>query len=163
MTPPCQGVKEDRVPLPARGSRSLPILLALFFLPFPVALWGAVPPLEADILSETGEQRGKALVYQNYVEILDTGGAMQGAIGVVMVQGKIRLFLIRSDAVKTLIGWAENHRLYNGQNHLVGYYYWTPTWSYVYDQGLKKVGEAQCLAYPGVCAAGIAGCLLGLL
>jgi hypothetical protein len=32
----------------------------------------------------------------------------------------------------------------------------------VYDPKMKKAGEARCLAYQGVCAAAIAGYLLGL-
>lgn len=123
----------------------------------------ALPPLEATIVSPEGIVQGEARVYHNYIELLDTAGAMQGAVGVVMVQGRLRLFLIRSDDQRTLIGWAENHRLYNKDGELVGFFYWTPIWSYVYDPDMKKVGQAQCLAYQGVCAAGIAGYLLGLL
>ena len=120
-------------------------------------------PLKTPILNATGETRGEALVYNNYIEVLDAAGAAKGVVGVVMVQGRLRLFLIRADQERSLIGWAENHRLYNAKNELIGYYYWTPTWSYVYDPTMKKAGEARCLAYQGVCAAAIAGYLLGLL
>ncbi len=44
----------------------------------------------------------------------------------------------------------------------MGYYWWTAIWSYVYDPEMKKVGQAQCIAYQGLCAAGVAGYLLGL-
>jgi hypothetical protein len=121
------------------------------------------PPLKTPILSASGEVRGEAHVYENYIEVLDAVGAPKGAVGVVMVDGRLRLFLVRSDQERSLIGWAENHRLYNAKNELVGYYYWTPVWSYVYDPNMKKAGEARCLAYQGVCAAAIAGYLLGLL
>ena len=138
----------------------LSILLAILIAG---AAQAAIPPLKAEIVSPTGEPRGEALVYPNYIELLDTNGTRQGAVGVVMVQGRVRLFLIRSDSERTLIGWAENYRVYSARDELVGYYFWTPIWSYVYDKQMKKVGQAQCLAYQGVCAAGIAGYLLGLL
>ena len=122
-----------------------------------------VPPLKTEIRSAAGEVRGEARVFPNYIEVVDGLGAPRGAVGVVQVQGRARLFLIQPNQERTLIGWAENHRLYNGKNELVGYYFWTPTFSYVYDPKMKKVGEARCLAYQGVCAAAIAGFLLGLL
>jgi hypothetical protein len=121
------------------------------------------PPLKTAILNAAGETRGEALLYGNYIEVRDVTGAPKGAVGVVMVQGRLRLFLIRADQERTLIGWAEDHRLYNAKNELIGYYFWTPAWSYVYDPAMKKAGEARCLAYQGVCAAAIAGYLLGLL
>jgi hypothetical protein len=141
---------------------ALPAVLALGLLTgAPAPAQG--PALKTPILNATGEVRGQALVYANYIEVLDAVGAAKGAVGVVMVQGRLRLFLIRADQERSLIGWAENHRLYNAKNELVGYYYWTPAWSYVYDPTMKKAGEARCLAYQGVCAAAIAGYLLGLL
>jgi len=137
------------------------LLAACWVVPFQGSAQG--PPLKTDILNAHGEVRGLAQVYSNYIELSDVTGSAKGSVGVVMVQGRLRLFLIRSDQERTLIGWAENHRLYNAKNELVGYYYWTPTWSYVYDPEMKKAGEARCLAYQGVCAAAIAGYLLGLL
>jgi hypothetical protein len=122
-----------------------------------------VPPLKTEIRSAAGEVRGEARVFPNYIEVMDGIGAPRGAVGVVQVQGRVRLFLIQPNQERTLIGWAENHRLYNQKNELVGFYFWTPTFSYVYDPQMKKVGEARCLAYQGVCAAAIAGFLLGLL
>lgn len=123
----------------------------------------AQTPLTTEIVSATGEVRGEAKVFPNYVEVVDSLGTPKGAVGVVMVQGRLRLFLIHADARRTLVGWAEQQRVFNDRDELVGYYFWTPTWSYVYDTEMNKVGEAQCLAYQGVCAAGIAGYLLGLM
>jgi hypothetical protein len=120
------------------------------------------PPLRVDILNAQGQRTGRANVYLNYVELLDPAGVKKGAIGVVLTEGRASLFLVQADESRKLIGWAEDHRLYNAQDKLVGYYAWTPLWSYVYDEKLKKVGQAQCIAYQGVCAAGIAGYLLGL-
>lgn len=151
-------------------TRRLPVvalLLVAFCLP-PGVLRAAdegkalIPPIKEDILDPQHKPLGHVLIYPNYVEVQDVSGATRGAIGVVEVQGRAELFLIRHDAQRHLIGWARGHRLYNGEDQLVGYYIWTPVWSYVYDPKMKKVGQAQCIAYQGVCAAGVAGYLLGL-
>lgn len=136
------------------------LLLSSGFSPSP-ALAG-MPPLEVKILDPQKTTQGKAFVYFNYIELEDASGDKRGAIGVMMVQGRAELFLVRADNERVLVGYAKNYRLYNTKNQLVGYYYWTPIWSYAYDPRMKKVGQAQCLAYQGVCAAGIAGFLLGL-
>ncbi len=148
-------------------NRPVWILLAAMALAVSLAAWSRAevdfPPLKVDILNPAQKKVGQAKVYLNYVELTDAAGLPRGAIGVVMVEGRLQLFLVQADSDRKLIGWAEDHRLYNLQNRLVGYYAWTPLWSYVYDDHLKKVGQAECLAYQGVCAAGIAGYLLGLL
>jgi hypothetical protein len=138
----------------------LPLLLIALG---PLAAKPLIPPLKTDIVDPAEQPLGKALVYPNFVELAGADGALRGAIGVVMAQGRAQLFLVRADAERRFIGWAEGHRLYNSEDQLVGYYFWTPVWSYVYDPKMKKVGQAQCLAYQGVCAAGVAGYLLGLL
>ena len=122
-----------------------------------------VPPLKVDILDAQERKQGLAMIYSNYVEITDATGNPKGAVGVVWVQGRAQLFLIRPNAERAYLGWSSNRRLYDAKDTLVGYYYWTPIWSYVYNPEMKKVGQAQCLAYQGVCAAGVAGFLLGLL
>jgi hypothetical protein len=122
-----------------------------------------IPPLKTPILDPQQKPLGEALVYPNFIELNGQDGALRGAIGVVVSQGRTLLFLVRADSERRFIGWAEDHRLYNTEDQLVGYYFWTPIWSYVYDPKMKKVGQAQCLAYQGVCAAGVAGYLLGLL
>jgi len=127
------------------------------------ALVPGVPPLKVDILDAQEKKQGLALIYSNYVELEDAFGKPLGAIGVVWVQGRAQLFLIRANEERQFIGWASERRLYDAKDALVGYYYWTPIWSYVYNPEMKKLGQAQCLAYQGVCAAGIAGYLLGLL
>jgi len=132
--------------------------LALAGVAFAITL----PPLQVEILDAEQHKTGRADVYLNYVELADAAGLPRGAIGVLMIEGQARLFLVQSSGERKLVGWAEDHRLFNADSKLVGYYVWTPIWSYVYDEKLKKVGQAQCLAYQGVCAAGIAGYLLGL-
>jgi hypothetical protein len=121
-----------------------------------------LPPLQVDILDAQEHHAGRADVYLNYVELADAAGQPKGAIGVLNIEGQARLFLVEADGERKLVGWAEDHRLYGADSKLIGYYVWTPIWSYVYNDKMKKVGQAQCLAYQGVCAAGIAGFLLGL-
>lgn len=121
-----------------------------------------LPPIRVDILGPSGEVKGKALVFPNYVQIQDASSKARGAIGVLLVEGQMRLFLVRSNSERSYIGWGNNHKLFDAKNKLIGYYNWTPIWSYVYDTKMKKVGQAQCIAYQGVCAAGVAGFLLGL-
>ncbi len=143
------------------------LLLAL--LAFPAALapaftaYGQIPPLSVDILSPSEQTIGKAEIYPNFIVLRDAADNRKGAVGVVMVEGRMRLFLVRSDQSRQLVGWAHNRQVFNAKGELVGYYNWTPIWSYIYDKSMKKVGQAQCLAYQGVCAAGVAGYLLGLL
>jgi len=148
----------------ARGVLGVVVLAALAV---GAAIAGAafavtLPPLHVDILDAQQRKAGQAEVYLNYVELTDSAGVTRGAIGVIFIEGQARLFLVQRDGERKLAGWAENHKLYNAQGKLIGYYMWTAVWSYVYDEKLKKVGQAQCLAYQGVCAAGIAGYLLGL-
>ena len=126
-------------------------------------VFAQIPPLSVDILNPSEQIIGKAEIFPNYIVLRDSTNRRKGAIGVVIVEGRLRLFLVRSDESRNLVGWAEEQRLFNAKGELVGYYHWTPIWSYVYDKSMKKVGQAQCLAYQGVCAAGIAGYLLGLL
>jgi hypothetical protein len=146
-----------------RTTLLLAVIAALGLIPWVRALPAAYPALQVDILDAAERKQGRAQVYPNYIELEDRLGVLQGAIGVVSVQGRTELFLVRTGVARQLIGWAKDHRLYDSQDKLVGYYFWTAIWSYVYDPKMKKVGQAQCLAYQGVCAAGVAGYLLGLM
>lgn len=138
------------------------MLIILLALPASIA-FAQIPPLPVNILNPSGQTIGKAEIFPNYIVLRDSTDRRKGAIGVVLVEGRMRLFVVSSDDTRTLVGWAEEQRLFNTKGELLGFYYWTPIWSYVYDKSMTKVGQAQCLAYQGVCAAGIAGYLLGLL
>jgi len=122
-----------------------------------------VPPLRVDILDAQQRKQGRALIYSNYVELTDPAGVPLGAVGVVYADGRSQLYLIRSNQERRMVGSAAGRRLFDASGKLIGYYFWTPIWSYVYDTKMKKVGQAQCIAYQGVCAAGVAGYLLGLI
>ena len=139
------------------------LLLPVLAGPFPFDASGVeIPPLPVDILDSAGKPVGRAQILPNFIVLLDRTGQKKGVIGIVMVEGRMRLFAVRTDQQRKLVGYAENYRLFNPQGELIGFYQWTAIWSYVYDKNMKKVGQAQCLAYQGVCAAGIAAYLLGL-
>ncbi|MEE8556084.1 MAG: hypothetical protein V3T00_09480, partial [bacterium] len=73
----------------ARCSRSLMVAVtALWVLTGGTGL--AQTPLTTEIVSATGEVRGEAKVFPNYVEVVDSLGTPKGAVGVVMVQGRLR-------------------------------------------------------------------------
>jgi len=137
-------------------------LVFLLFLLSAVFSGAVYPPLPVDILDPGENKIGKAEIHSNYIVLYDRGQKKLGAIGVVMVEGRQRLFLINSANERKLVGWAENHRIFSPDGKLAGFYHWTAIWSYVYDKDLKKRGQARCLAYQGLCAAGVAGYLLGL-
>lgn len=139
------------------------ILTAALLVMWSTLAFAQIPPLAVDILSAEEKKIGKAEIYPNFIVLSDAVGNRKGAIGVVLVEGRMRLFLVQSGESRRLVGWGANQRIFDAEGKLVGYYYWTAIWSYVYDKSMKKVGQAQCLAYQGICAAGIAGYLLGLL
>ena len=90
-------------------------------------------PIKTSILNAEEKEVGQALVYIDYVELQD------------------------------MVGSAKNRRLYNKEGELLAHYDWTTFWSYVYAPDGTKIGEAKCIAFRGICSAGIASYLTGLL
>lgn len=99
----------------------------------------------------------------DYVEILGADSSLKGKVAFMNVRGSFELLLIREDSNKTIVGRANNRRLYNQNEELIGYYDWATFWVYVYAQDGTKLGRAKCIAFRGLCAAGVAGYLTGLL
>ena len=106
---------------------------------------------------------GLALVYIDYVELQDMDGTAKGRLGFVNIKGGFQLFIVIDDGQQNLVGSAKNRRLYNKDGKLMAHYDWTTFWSYVYAPDGTKIGEAKCIAFRGICAAGIASYLTGLL
>ena len=157
------GLSRDRPSRSGLGWLLPALLLPLLVGPLSFDARGVeIPPLPVDILDPAGNPVGKAQILPNFIVLLDRTGQKKGVIGIVMVEGRMRLFAVRTGQERKLVGYAENYRLYDPQGELKGFYRWTAIWSYVYDKNMKKVGQAQCLAYQGVCAAGVAAYLLGL-
>ena len=120
-------------------------------------------PLKTTILNPEKQPIGLALVYIDYVELQEMDGTPRGRLGFVNIQGGFQMFVVRDDGQQNLIGSAKNRKLYDKAGKLIGHYDWTTFWSYVYAPDGTKLGEAKCIAFRGICAAGIASFLTGLL
>jgi len=129
----------------------------LYATPFPVV---------GDIYNATNEKIGKAHVYPRYVEIANVNGTIIGKVGILVEEGIAKLFLVKNDETKSLIGYtgpspqANQGTLIDRFDKIKGYYYWTPTWSFIYTIEGKRAGKVKCIAWPRVCAAGVGGFLL---
>ena len=120
-------------------------------------------PIKTSILNPEKQVVGQALVYIDYVELLKLDGTPLGRLGFVNIQGGFQMFVVRDDRKQSLVGSAKNRRLYDKDGKLIGHYDWTTFWSYVYAPDGTKLGKAKCIAFRGICAAGIASFLTGLL
>ena len=120
-------------------------------------------PIKTSILNAEEQKVGQALVYIDYVELLDLDGTSKGRLGFVNIKGGFQLFIVIDDGQQNLVGSAKNRRLYDKDGELLAHYDWTTFWSYVYAPNGTKIGEAKCIAFRGICAAGIASYLTGLL
>ena len=120
-------------------------------------------PIKTSILNAEEQEVGKALVYIDYVELQDMDGTAKGRLGFVNIKGGFQLFVVIDDGQQNLVGSAKNRRLYNKEGELLAHYDWTTFWSYVYAPDGTKIGEAKCIAFRGICSAGIASYLTGLL
>ncbi len=102
-------------------------------------------------------------VYLNYVEIFVKKEKL-ARVGIMSNRGTWELFIVRNDAKKTLIGYADKGILYDSDHkNIIGYYTVTPVFIYVYDEKRKKVGHAKCIAWQPVCGAAVASYLLHLI
>ena len=120
-------------------------------------------PIKTTILSPEKQPLGLALVYIDYVELQELDGTPRGRLGFVNIQGGFQMFVVRDDGEQNLVGSAKNRRLFDKDGKLIGHYDWTTFWSYVYAPDGTKLGKAKCIAFRGICAAGIASFLTGLL
>ena len=137
------------------------LLLSFLLLVFSADLFAL--PIKTSILNPEKQVVGQALVYIDYVELLKLDGTPLGRLGFVNIQGGFQMFVVRDDGQQNLVGSAKNRRLFDKDGELIGHYDWTTFWSYVYAPDGKKLGKAKCIAFRGICAAGIASFLTGLL
>ena len=120
-------------------------------------------PIKTTILSPEKQPLGLAQVYIDYVELQELDGTPLGRLGFVNIHGGFQMFVVRDDGQQNLVGSAKNRRLFDKEGKLIGHYDWTTFWSYVYAPDGTKLGKAKCIAFRGICAAGIASFLTGLL
>ena len=137
------------------------LLFCIMWLGMSVNLFAL--PIKTAILNADEKEVGKALVYIDYVELQDMDGTAKGRLGFVNIKGGFQLFVVIDDGQQNLVGSAKNRRLYNNEGELLAHYDWTSFWSYVYAPDGSKIGEAKCIAFRGICSAGIASYLTGLL
>ena len=120
-------------------------------------------PIKTSIMNAEDQKVGQALVYIDYVELQDMEGTAKGRLGFVNIKGGFQLFVVIDDGQQNLVGSSKNRKLYNNKGELLAHYDWTTFWSYVYAPDGTKIGEAKCIAFRGICSAGIASYLTGLL
>ena len=137
------------------------LLFCIIWLGMSVSMFAM--PIKTAILNADKQEVGKALVYIDYVELQDMEGTAKGRLGFVNIKGGFQLFVVVDDGQQNLVGSAKNRRLYNKEGELLAHYDWTTFWSYVYAPDGTKIGEAKCIAFRGICSAGIASYLTGLL
>jgi len=137
------------------------LLSCIFWLEFSANLFAL--PIKTSILNADEQEVGKALVYIDYVELQDMEGTAKGRLGFVNIKGGFQLFVVVDNGQQNLVGSAKNRRIYNKEGELLAHYDWTTFWSYVYAPDGTKIGEAKCIAFRGICSAGIASYLTGLL
>ena len=119
-------------------------------------------PVKGEIFDSNNQQIGIADVYPRYVEIFDNERNMLGKVGILVEKGIAKLFLIDSRKNHVLVGYASGGKIFNERDEVRGTYFWTPTWSFVYNLDGKRAGKVKCIAWPRVCAVGVGGYLLNL-
>ena len=139
------------------------LLLGSLLLSLGFPLQSHALPLQTAILGPSLEPVGQANIYIDYVELLDSEGNQKGRIGFTNTEGQFQMLVVRDGASPDWVGTAANRRLYDRSGKLLAFYDWTTFWIYVYAPDGTRLGQAKCIAFRGVCAAGIAGYLSGIL
>ena len=151
--------------------RKIPILIlfCIFYAILPSVLISAEQrstygpfPVKGQIFNQSDQLIGTAHVYPRYVEIFNIREKMVGKVGVLVESGIAKLFIVGHDENRSMVGYATSDKIFNRQDKIVGSYFWTPTWSFVYGIDGKRAGKVKCIAWPRVCAAGVGGYLLNL-
>ena len=137
------------------------LLFSIFLLGLAQDLFAL--PLKTTILSPDKKPLGLAQVYIDYIELQELDGTPVGRLGFVNILGGFQMFVVRDDGEQNLVGSAKNRRLFDKDEKLIGHYDWTTFWSYVYAPDGTKLGKAKCIDFRGICSAGIASFLTGLL
>ncbi|MBT3225062.1 MAG: hypothetical protein HOK67_10155 [Deltaproteobacteria bacterium] len=119
-------------------------------------------PIKGEIYDGNDQQVGIADVYPRYVEIFDNERRLLGKVGILVEKGIAKLFLVDSRKNHILVGYANGGKIFDEKDEIRGSYFWTPTWSFVYNLDGKRAGKVKCIAWPRVCAVGVGGYLLNL-
>lgn len=136
-------------------------LISLFCVTISKQLYAL--PIKTTILNPAKKPLGLAFVYIDYIELKELDGRPLGRLGFVNIKGGFEIFAVKDDGKQNLVGSAKNKMLFDSEQKLIGHYDWTTFWSYVYAPDGTKLGRAKCIAFRGICSAGIASFLTGLL
>ena len=134
-------------------------LIVLLGIPFS----GQALPLKSQIIGPKNSPVGLAHIYIDYVELMQLDGTPKGRVSFVKTQSGFELFVVRKDEKNEWTGRASDRRLYDVEGKLLAFYDWTTFWSYVYAPDGTRLGQIKCLAFRGICAAGSAAYLVGIL
>jgi hypothetical protein len=119
-------------------------------------------PVKGEIYNTKNQQIATAHVYPQYVEIFVGSSEFVGKVGILVESGIARLFLVSTDKDKQLVGYANAGRIFDSKDNWIGSYFWTPTYSFIYNRKGERLGKVKCIAWPRVCAVGVGGFLLHL-
>ena len=119
-------------------------------------------PVKGQIYDHNDNPFGKAHVYPRFVEIFNSREEQVGKVGILIEEGIAKLFLVGQDESRSLVGYATRGQIFDQRDSVVGTYFVTPTWSFVYTTEGKRAGKVKCIAWPRVCAVGVGGYLLNL-
>ena len=137
------------------------LLLFVCVIIYPANRLQASPfPVKGEIFDGANQPAGTAHVYPRYVEIFDSRNIMVGKVGILVEKGIAKLFLVEHDQKSTLVGYAQRGKIFDRTDSIKGSYFWTATWSFIYDTKGKRAGKVKCIAWPRVCAVGVGGYLL---
>lgn len=149
-----------------KSGKLIPICVCALFVFFPfncLLAAGTGPfPVKGPIYDQNDNPNGMAHVYPRFVEIFDLSETQVGKVGILVEEGLAKLFLVEQNSNRSLVGYASKGRIFDQKDQIVGTYFVTPTWSFVYDSKGKRAGKVKCIAWPRVCAVGVGGYLLKL-
>ncbi len=119
-------------------------------------------PVKGPIFDKDDKPFGTAHVYPRFVEVFNLDEVQVGRVGILMEEGIAKLFLVEHDKNSTLVGYATKGQIFNQNDKVIGTYFATSTWSFVYNVKGKRAGKVRCIAWQKVCAVGVGGYLLNL-
>ena len=139
------------------------LVLPFFLFLFSANGFAGIFPVKGPIYDADKTKIAMAHSYPRYVEIMDGEGKFVAKAGILVSKGVGRIHVVLPSGTRSIVGFAKRGVMYDSQNKMRGTYFWTPTYSFVYDMNKKRVGSTKCIAWPRVCSVAVAAYLLGML
>lgn len=92
-------------------------------------------------------------LYPEYVEIHDTAKNLVFRAGILSDRGEQKIFMALAKEPPKLIAYAKGYEIFDLKGQLIGGYFWTPTYAYVYSLSGERVGKVKCLSWSRICGA----------